>query len=86
MCRAGWSVLTEVEGLAHAHELQACCCIQVTQQAIVGLVRNRGLAVGAWCPAPQTVILQETSTAHVVCWEWQHEESTKQRGSEEINI
>lgn len=67
MCRAGWSVLTEVEGVAHAHQLQACCCIQMTQQAVVGLVRNGGLADGAWCPAPQTGILQQASTTHVVC-------------------
>lgn len=57
MCRAGWSMLTEVEGVAHAHELQACCCVQMTQQAVVGLVRNGGLANGAWGPAPQTGIL-----------------------------
>ena len=39
----------------------------MTQQAVVGLVRNRGLAVGAWSPAPQTSILQYSNTAHVVC-------------------
>lgn len=49
--------------MAHAHELQACCRIQVTQQAVVGLVRNGRLADGAGRPAPQTQVLQHASTS-----------------------
>ena len=59
MSRACWSILTEVEGVAHTHELQAGCCIQVAQQAVVRLMRYWWLADGAWCSAPQACVLQQ---------------------------
>lgn len=72
MSRACWSVLTEVEGVAHAHELQACCCIQMAQQAIICLVRDWWLANGAWCSAPQACVLQQASITALG-----HEDSAK---------
>ena len=62
MSRASWRVLAEVEGVAHAHELQAGCCIQMAQQTVVSLVRDCRLANGAWCSAPQACVLQQVSS------------------------
>lgn len=58
MDRACRGVLAEVQGAPHAHELQACCCIKVAQQAVVSLVWDRGLAVAAGSSAPQYCFLQ----------------------------
>jgi len=58
MDRACRGVLAEVQGVPHAHELQACCCVQVAQQAVVSLVWDRGLAVAAGSSAPQHCFLQ----------------------------
>ena len=58
MDRACRGVLAEVQGLPHAHELQACCCVQVAQQAVVSLVWDRGLAVATGSSAPQHCFLQ----------------------------
>jgi len=58
MDRACRGVLAEVQGVPHAHELQACCCVQVAQQAVISLVWDWGLAVAAGSSAPQHCFLQ----------------------------
>ena len=61
MHRANRGVLTEVQLLSHAHQLQPCSSIQMAQKAIIGLVGYSWEAICTRSPIPLDRLLSALS-------------------------